>query len=261
MSHKEKKVIYYTDEQNDDFAGTNINTKPVDDSFIFLHTSIPWKICSTLLYYGVAVPAVWLFMRVILGVQFVNRSAVKACKGPCFLFGNHTDFIDAFIPNLLSLPHRNHILVGADTVSIPGLRTIVQMFGALPIPTGTRGWRKFLAALDVYCKKANITVYPEAHIWRFFTGVRDFPDTSFAYPIRYGMPSVVFFTAYSKPKPSLAFWRKATITVYVSDPMYPLGGVSEPEARRDLRDRAYAFMKEKSALSDYELIRYVKKED
>ncbi len=260
MSHKEKKVIYYTDELSDDFAGTNIHAKPVDDSFKFLHTSLLWRVCSNLLYYGVAVPAVWLFMRVVLGVRFVNRSAVKACKTPCFLYGNHTDFIDAFIPNLLSLPHRNHILVGADTVSIPGLRTVVQMFGALPLPTGSKGWRKFLTALDVYRKRANVTVYPEAHIWRFYTGVRNFPDTSFAYPIRFGMPTVAFFTAYSKPKKSLAFWRKATITVYVSDPMYPLEGVSEPEARRDLRDRVYAFMKEKSALSDYEIIHYERRE-
>lgn len=261
MSRKEKKTVYYTDEANDDFAGTNIQARPVDDTFQFLHTSLPWRICSSLLYYGVAVPVVWLYMRGILGVRFVNASAVKRCNGYCFLYGNHTDFIDAFTPNLLSLPRRNHILVGADTVSIPGLRTIVQMFGALPLPTGTKGLRKFLEALDTYRKKANITVYPEAHIWRFYTGVRNFSDASFAYPVQYGMPAVAFFTAYSKPKRSWAFWRKATITVYVSDPMYPKTGVSEPEARKDLRDQVYAFMKEHSARSDYEQIRYVKKED
>ena len=143
MSKKDKrKVVYYDDEANDDFAGTNIHQCVVDETFPFIHKSRLWRFCSFILYYGIAFPLVWLFMRVILGVRFVNKGAVKRYRHvPYFLYGNHTGFIDAFTPNLISIPSRNRIIVGADTVSIKGLRNIVQMLGAIPIPTQFRGMR------------------------------------------------------------------------------------------------------------------------
>ena len=258
---KPERVIYYEDAQNDDFAGTNISACTVDDTFPYLHDSRLWRAVSAILYYGAATPLVWFFMRVILGVRFVGKDAVRSLRGrPCFLYGNHTGFIDAFTPGLLSLPTRNRIIVGADTVSIKGLRSIVQMLGAIPLPTGIKGMRSFSRAIDAHHMDSNITIYPEAHIWPYFTGVRDFPDTSFCYPVKYGAPVVAFFTAYGKPTGLARLWRKASITVYVSDPIYPTEGLSACEARRDLRDKVYAFMQEKSQYSTYEVIKYVRRE-
>lgn len=259
MSPEDKrKVVYYDDEANDDFAGTNIQKCVVDETFPFIHKGRLWRGCAFFLYYFVAFPLVWLFMRGILGVRFVNRKAMKEDKcRSYFLYGNHTGFIDAFTPNLLSFPRRNYIIVGADTVSIKGLRNIVQMFGALPIPTQFRGMREFMRAVGEAHNQGNITVYPEAHIWPYFTGVREFPDTSFAYPVKHKAPVFAFFTAYTKPKGLLSFLRKANITVYVSDPIFPEPGLTDREAKKDLRDKVYRFMVEKSSLSDYEVIRYI----
>lgn len=137
---KNKKVIYYADEINDDFAGTKIKSCCVDENFKYIHKNIFWRFASFLLYYFVAFPLVFFYERIILRVRFVNKKAVKKYKGqPYFLYGNHTGFIDAFTPNLISFPHRNRIVVGPDTVSIKGIKNIVQMLGAIPVPTGFRG--------------------------------------------------------------------------------------------------------------------------
>lgn len=257
---KDKKIFYYDDELNDDFAGTKINTCCVDEKFPYLRGGFLWRMCSFLLYYPVVVPLVWFYMRVILRVRFVNRKAVKRCgKTPYFLYGNHTGYIDAFTPNLISLPRRNRIVVGADTVSIKGLRTIVQMLGALPLPTELRGTRHFSQALSTYHKKDNVTIYPEAHIWPYYNGVRAFTDASFGYPVKHGSPVIAFFTAYTKPKGFLAFFRKANITVYISDPIFPDEGLPYREARKSVRDQVYAFMQDKVKYSDYEVVNYVKR--
>ena len=259
---KDKKIIYYKDEQNDDFAGTNITTCCVDGSFKYIHKNIFWRFISFLLYYFVAVPLVFVYMRVILRVRFVNKKAIKKCKGqPYFLYGNHTGFYDAFTPNLISFPRRNRILVNPDTVSIKGLKSIVQMFGALPIPSDFSGMRGFLGAVDYYSRHSNITVYPEAHIWHYFNGVRCFSDVSFAYPAKSGAPTFAFFTAYTKPKGLFSFRRKANMTVYSSDPIYAEGGLTPREKRQSIRNQVYSFMLEKSRLSDYEVIKYVKVSD
>lgn len=258
---KPKRVIYYTDEQNEDFAGTNIKRKTVDENFTFIHKNPIWRGVAFFLYYFIAIPLIWFYERVLLRVKFVNKKAVKKCKGKrYFLYGNHTGFIDAFTPNLISFPRSNKIVVSADTVSIRGLKHLTQMLGAIPLPTGMRGMKQFIKAVDHYHEKHNITVYPEAHIWPYYTGVRAFSDVSFGYPVKYNAPVIAFFTAYTKPKGFLSWFRKANVTVYVSDPIYPEEGLTGKEAREDLRNKVYGFMSEKSKLSNYSVIEYIAKE-
>lgn len=259
MKNKKQKVIYYSDETSDDFAGTNIQTKKIDENYKYVHKNLVWRFFEFIVYYLIAVPLVWFFMRVILRVKFVNKKAVKSCKKqPYYMYGNHTGFIDAFTPNLISVPRKNMIVVGPDAVSIKGLKTIVEMLGAIPTPSNVKTAKNFMKAISHHHKTRNVTVYPEAHIWPYFNGVRQFPDTSFAYPAKDNSPVFAFFTAYTKPKGFLSFLRKANITVYVSDPILPDENLTVSERKKQLRDKVYAFMQEKSKLSDYEVIKYVK---
>ena len=153
------------------------------------------------------------------------------------------------------------IVVSPDTVSIKGLRTIVQWLGAIPTPSDVSGMRNFKTAVMHSSESRNVTVYPEAHIWPYFTGVRDFPDTSFIYPVERNAPVIAFFTAFSEPYGFLSCFRKANMTVYVSDPIYPDPALPPREARKELRDKVYAFMKECSQKhSNYEVIQYIKTE-
>ena len=80
MRKKEPKIVYYTDELNNDFAGTNIKTRVIDDSFKYIHKGFLWRAVSFLLYYVLAFPLVLIFEKLILGVKFVNRSALKKHK-------------------------------------------------------------------------------------------------------------------------------------------------------------------------------------
>lgn len=256
---KAQKIFYYEDELNDDFAGTNIKRCTVDQHFKFVRKSRLWRLCSFVIYYLVAFPLVWVFMRGVLRVRIVNKESIRKLKNTrCFLYGNHTSYFDAFTPNLISFPHRSKIIVAADTVSIKGLKNIVQMLGAIPLPTKINGMKKFVKAVDYYLKRNNITIYPEAHIWPYYNGIRPFPDASFGYAVRNNLPVIAFFTAYSKPKGFLSWFRKANMTVYISDPLFPDEGLTGREARKNLRDKVYEFMLEKSTLSDYEVIKYIR---
>jgi len=261
VKDKYQKVFYYEDELSDDFAGLNIKRCTVDENFKYLREGLLWNVCSVVIYYFIAYPLIWFFMKVILQVRIVNKKALKQCKKtPCILYGNHTSFYDAFTPNLISFPRRNRIIVGAETVSIKGIKNLVQMLGAIPLPTKVSGMKKFVKAVDFHHKHCNITIYPEAHIWPYYNGIRPFPDASFGYAIRHNCPVVAFFTAYTKPKGFLSWLRKANITVYVSNPLYPDEGLTGREARKNLRDKVYNFMLEKSNLSDYEVIKYIRRE-
>lgn len=255
---KEPKIIYYNDEKNDDFANMNINAREIDGSFKYLHSNPLWRAVAGLLYYGIAFPLVWIFERIILRIKFVNKKALKKCRGKhVFLYGNHTGWYDAFTPNLISFPTRCRIIVSRETVSIKGLSTIVQMLGAIPIPTSIYAMKNFSDAVDTHHQKSNIAIFPEAHIWPYYTGVRNFSDASFSYPVKHGVPVIALFTAYTEPKGFLSCFRRANITVYVSDPIYPDASLPARKARTELRNKVYEFMLEKSKLSTYKVCKYV----
>jgi hypothetical protein len=58
----------------------------------------------------------------------------------------------------------------------------------------------------------------------------------------------------------LSCFRKANVTVYVSDPIYPDEGLTGKQAQINLREKVYAFLLEKSAFSDYAVVEYVQRQ-
>lgn len=98
-------------------------------------------------------------------------------------------------------------------------------------------------------------------MWPYYTGVRAFSDSSFAYAVKYNAPVFAFFTAFTKPKGFLSKFRKANVTVYVSEAFYPDTSLPQNVAKKLLRDKVYYFMVERSALSTYKVYEYIKKEE
>lgn len=245
---KRNRVIYYKDLLNDDFLGTHIKRKTVDQNFKFVHKNLIWRFFSFLIYYFLVVPIILFYTKFILRIKYVNKKAVKKVKKQnYFLFGNHSGVHDAFTPNVISLPTRNKLIVSPETVSMKFLKNFTQMLGALPVPTEISGMKQFYRAVEFYHKKHyNITIYPEAHIWPYYTGVRPFKDSSFGYPVSLNCPVFAFFTAYTEPKGFLSKFRKANITVYISDPIYPDLTKPKKQAQQELRDKVYEFMLEMS---------------
>lgn len=252
------KTVYYKNPLTDDFAGTHITADKIDGAYDFLPKPPLFKVGSFSLR-CIAMPIITFLLYVVYGVTIKNKKALKGLKG-CYLYGNHTGAYDAFTPNVLSFPYAStKIVVSPDAVSIKGLKTIVKLLGGIPVPAGISGLREFSDSLE-YCNKKgyNIAIYPEAHIWPYYTGVRPFGSASFKYPVKVNAPVVAFFTAFQKPKGLFKKFRKAKKIVYVSDIFYPDETLPPKKAQEKLRNQVYSFMKEISEkYSNYEVIRYV----
>ncbi len=257
--NEEQKIVYYSDPLNDDFGGIQFKRKPVDNNFKFAHKNVIWRFFSFIVYYVFAMPAVWFYEIFLSRVKYVNKKAIRKIKQPYYLYANHTAmFHDACAPSVITFPRRNKLIASSNAISIKGVKNLVQMVGAMPVPDGLNGMPKFLKAMEWYHKKKYvITIYPEAHSWPYYTGVRPFKDSSFMYPINTNSPVVACFTAYSEPKGLFSNKRKVNKTVYLSDPIYP--DLSKPKkvAQKEVRDKVYEFMLEKSKLSTYEYIKYL----
>ena len=246
-----KRIVYYDDALRDDFAGTNINTQQVPADFPFVLKGPVWAVLGFLVYRLLATPLVFLIGKLGYGLRIKNRRALRPLrKTGFFLYGNHTQpMMDAYTPTLCVFPHRAHIVANPDAVSIPGIRRLVQLLGAIPLPGTLKGMPPFLDALTLRISQRRVVaIYPEAHVWPWYTGIRPFPDGSFAYPVRCGVPAVACVTTYRQRR---IFKRlPPCMTVTLSDPLRPDPALPPRAARRQLRDAVYDFMARHAAQPD-----------
>jgi len=255
---KDKLVIYYKDLLNDDFAGTNIKEKKVDGKYKYIHKNLIWRCCSFIFYHIFAFPFLSIYTHFFAGVRFKfeNKKAFKKLKSRYFLYGNHTGVIDAYLPSLITFPRKNRIITSPDAVALKGVGSAARMLGAMPVPTTTTAYKNFITAIEYYYNaRYPIVIYPEAHIWPYYTDIRPFVDSSFSYPVKLNAPVVAFVTTYKEPTNKL---RKTKRTVYISEPFYPDQEKPVKEAKKELRDKVYNWMKETtSKYSTYQYIEYV----
>ena len=70
-------------------------------------------------------------------------------------------------------PTNGRVISNPDAVSLPFLQTLVTMLGVIPIPNKFSGMRQFLSSVQQRYRENNvIAIFPEAHIWPFYTGIR-----------------------------------------------------------------------------------------
>ncbi|MBQ9087070.1 MAG: hypothetical protein IJY47_07810 [Clostridia bacterium] len=255
-----RTVIYYENELTDEFSRAQITPRIIDGNYVYLHSS-RWKSFTHFFWYRiVAVPLARLYTKTVFEHKMVNRELLEPFRDTgYFLYGNHTqDIADALIPTLVSLPTETYVIVHPNNVSMPILGRITPSLGALPLPDDRTAYKNFLEAIETrIAQKKAVMIYPEAHIWPFYTKIRPFPSTSFTYPVKYGVPSFCITNTYQKRKHS----KKPKLVTYVDGPFYPDPSLPTRAQREDLRNRIHNAMTERAKLSTVEWIQYKKKED
>ena len=149
------------------------------------------------------------------------------------------------------------MIVHPDNVSQKLLGKVTPYLGAIPTPSSIAAMRNFRNAVEKRILEGNcVTVYPEAHIWPYYTGIRNFPSASFNFPVDFDEPSFSMTNTYKRRR----LFKKPRVISYIDGPFYPDKSIPKRECAEDLRNRIYEKMKERSNLSDCEYIRYLPKE-
>lgn len=252
-----KKTIYYKDELNDDFSNSKIETVTIDKNYKYIRRSLLWKICSFIVYRMVfSIPA-YIYTKVKLGLKVENKEVLKKHKKVgYFIYANHTQEIaDTFFPTIANFPKRIYIIAHPNNVSIKYMKTLNKMLGALPVPGDLDSSKNFLEAIQYFIKKKNvIAIYPEAHVWPYYTGIRNFKSVSFKYPVKLDTPVFSCTTTYQKHK------NKVRTILYIDGPFYPDKRLNLKQAQEKLRNEVYQKMVARSKMSNIEVIKYIKEE-
>lgn len=264
MKNKNPKVFYYEDETKDDFFHTKTNLNvTIDENYKYLITNPFRKIISFLLYYLIAAPILYIEGKVFQGIKIKGKKKLKHLKKTGYImYANHTSARDAFLGHVfLAFPKRTYIIGNKDAMSIFFVRRLTKDLGTLPVPDTPLALKNLNNTISkLMQKKKALMIYPEAHIWPYYTRVRPFLNTSFRFAASNNVPCVPVAVTYQKPNGIYKLREKPQMVVYIGDPIYPNKDLSIKENATFLRDETYNYINDiTNKYSNVEYYKYVKK--
>lgn len=253
---KKQKIIYYNDELNDEFSGAEIKPRKIDENYKYIHKNIIWNITAFFLQNILSLPIKYLYANIKLKIKYIGKEKYKPYKKKgYFIYGNHTQvFADTFITSNGNYPKRNYFIVNPENVSMKFLGNTVEMLGAIPIPGNKGAMKNFLDVIKLRIKKGNsITIFPEAHIWPYYTKIRPFKSVSFKYPVTLDKPAFCITNTYQSYGKNN---DKVKIVSYIDGPFFPNKELTLNQAKQELRDQIYNAMCKRSENCNIEVIKY-----
>jgi len=258
------QIVYYEDPLRDDFANTNIKAEKILSDYPYFIKKPLARLGSFLLLYLIAIPFLTIANWLKFGIRVHGRKYLRGIKTGYVIYGNHTAHHDAFIPQALLIRTRKvYIIAHPDAVSIPFVKHLTKALGAWPLPDTIKESMRFLDAIETALKKKRvIAVYPEAHIWPYYTGIRPFPATSFQYASRNNVPAVPIVTTYRKPRGLFKQYRKPLMDVHIGAPIYPNPSLDIKQNASFMHRKTMAFMMEYANRADnVALYKYLPKKE
>ena len=222
--------------------------------FIKSNTSFNFSIKTTDIINGIPSPIEYSSIRTI---PFINSCSL-AINSNAELKNvpiHGVQLTENNIPNSIAFDKKIYVVIHPDNVSLPFFGKIAELSNGLPIPGNTVAAKNFMNTISKCIdKKHLIAIYPEAHVWDYYTKIREFKEESFRYPAKLDAPVYAITTTYRKRKN-----KNPRIVAYVDGPFYSDKTKTYAMQKIELRDKVLNAMKERAKTNDIEYIKYVKK--
>lgn len=252
--HTVKTVVYHS--FSDDVVKSRNQDYKVSETYQWLRGDRWFKIFSGVLYRIFRLAGI-VYCKCFLHISIKNREILKDCgQTGYFLFANHTQEIgDVFLPAWAVSPKRIYTVASTANMGIPVIGKLLPFLGILPVPETIPQMRQFNEALEQRIGQGCcVVIYPEAHVWPYYTKIRPFPDTSFRFPAEAGVPSFCMTTTYQRRR----FGKKPRLTVYLDGPFWAEKDVHRRVSQAHLKEAVFSCMQERSKMSDYDYIQYIR---
>lgn len=272
-------MIYYYKDFEEDFVKTKKQGKKIPENYQWIKRN-PLQIFFGGIMFRIFKIYGYFYSKIILHLKIegkekiidyknnVNRRKTTqkyaklghssiTSRGGYYIYANHTlPLGDVFNPSLYSPAHPYYIC-DSSNLGIPVLGPILPYVGALPIPESVRGKKHLFDAISYRAKQGNaIIIYPEAHVWPYYTKIRPFTTTSFNFPIRDDLPAFTATTVFKTPKKERG---RPRITIYIDGPFTPKGdNLTKKEKIKSIYEQVVNQMIARSKESDYEYHTYEK---
>ncbi len=258
MKKKDKypRAVVEFSEHTDDFEASVDGTE-LGRRYKYLDRGFFHKLTSFFAHNIIAPPIAYFYSRIILRDKLIGKRNFKGHKS-LIMYCNHTEPVgDALAPHTFVFPKPAYTVVHPDNLALPVLGRLIPYLGAIPTPVDLATSKSFSRCLEYRLKRGSaLVIFPEAHVWKKYTGIRPMDDGAFSFPGKYSAPAFAVTRVYRRAR-----LFGARCHIYIDGPYYEDKTLSRSEARAKLKAEITEKMKERAALSDIEIIRYIKKEN
>ena len=255
MKKSERPTQFYQ-HFTDDFVTSAQQNYQLPPDYHWLPERFYQKLWAKIVFVGVRLFAV-VYCKFCLHIRFQNRHVLKSFRHQGFvIYGNHTQPQgDAFTPMILLGWQGLNFICSPANLGMPILGKLVPYGGGLPIPNDIKHFGAFQQAIATILQRQHaLMIYPEAHVWPYYTQIRPFPLAAFHYPIANHCASFCLTTTYQASR----WHRKPKIAVYVDGPFLPDAQLTPKTRQKQLAAAVHQKMEQRSSASTYEWIHYRK---
>ncbi len=250
-----KERIRYYSSFSDDFEQSAEQDFELPRDYKYVRTDPLSRLLSAVIY-AIALIFGSVYCRLFLHVKIIGRKKLKEAGDGCFIYGNHTQPIgDVFIPALASFPKRIYTIASPANYGIPVIGKLLPYLGAIPTAGTVSALKELGRSVELRLSEGHpIVVYPEAHVWSYYTEIRPYADTVFRMSAKSDKPVYVMTTTYKSSR----YHKKPRIKVFIDGPIYQKDGTIR-ERSAALCNEVYRTMTERAAESDVSYIKYVQR--
>ncbi len=189
---------------------------------------------SAMTYYLIALPLLFLYLKLVLNVKYVNRKNFREVKGGAIVVSNHVHVLDSVMNSFAAFPKRPILTSNPDNFKKPVAGFFVNLLGAVPIPVNILETQIFFNQLSRHARSGRyIHLYPEGHLVFKDEAVRPFKNGAFKLAVDASVPVVPIRISFVKTK--FFKWEKEKIILNIGKPSYPDLTISSKEALDKLK--------------------------
>jgi 1,2-diacylglycerol 3-alpha-glucosyltransferase len=169
-----------------------------------------------------AVPLLYLFTRIVLGVHTYGRKNLHGIRGAVTVC-NHVHPLDSTLVALALFPRKMIISAHPSNVRTLWPGRLVSLLGGVAIPENIMELKDFLCEMELALLGGRVVhFFPEGEMKTYDTKLRGFRKGAFYLAAQARTPLVPMSIAYSKPRGIRCFFnRKPIMNLFIGEPIEP----------------------------------------
>jgi 1,2-diacylglycerol 3-alpha-glucosyltransferase len=197
------------------------------------YTGRIYRALSTAFYYGLAIPLLFLFTRVILGVRSEGRNRLP--KGGALTVCNHVHLLDSALVGLALFPRRVVFTSAPMNLTNRWYGALVRLLGGVAVPRTPSGLPLFFSEMELFLAKGRVVhFFPEGELIPYDTSLRDFKRGAFHLAAHARVPVVPLSIRFTSPgRLRRLVSATPTMVIVVGDPIVPI--TTDPRRDRAIR--------------------------
>lgn len=217
----------------------------INENYKYINNNLLFLFFSDLLYI-IAFPILWIINFMASNLKVYGRKNLRQINGGKITVSNHVHVMDCTMVGLANFPSKTYFLSLKSNFNIPVVNIIIRLLNAIPIPDDLENKKNFRDAINNLLKEGKILhIYPEASLWPYYKGLRNFKNGAFRFAVENDVPIVPMVYKFREPTGFFKYLkRKPSISLYILEPVYPDKSLSTELAVDKLKEITHNLMEE-----------------